>query len=67
MDQLSRKLSTKQLGLFPIIQKVSKVVYKLKIPSTWKSIYPIVNEPYLTSYIKPNNNHKGLIIELLLP
>jgi len=50
-DQPSKKLSTKQLGPFPIIQKVGKSAYELKIPSTWKSIHPIVNESYLTSYM----------------
>ena len=50
-DQPSKKLSTKQLGPFPIIQKVGKLAYELKIPSTWKSIHPIVNESYLTSYM----------------
>ena len=53
MDQPSKKLLTKQLGPFPIIQKISKVAYELKILSTWKSIHPIVNESYLTSYVKP--------------
>jgi len=36
MDQPSKKLSTKQLGPFPIIWKVGKSAYELKIPSTWK-------------------------------
>jgi len=49
--QPSKKLSAKQLGPFPIIRKVSKAAYELKIPSTWKSIYPVVNESYLTSYV----------------
>ena len=52
-DQPSKKLSTKRLGPFPIIQKVGKSAYELKIPSTWKSIHPVVNESYLTSYVKP--------------
>jgi len=38
---------------FPIIQKVGKLAYELKIPSTWKSIHPVVNESYLTSYVTP--------------
>ena len=33
-DQPSKKLSAKQLGLFPIIRKISKLAYELKIPST---------------------------------
>ena len=50
-DQPSKKLLTKWIGPFPIIQKVGRAAYKLKIPSTWKSIYPVVNESYLTSYV----------------
>ena len=53
MDQPSRKLLTKRLGPFPIIRKIGKSAYKLKIPITWKLIHPVVNELYLTSYIKP--------------
>jgi len=52
-DQPLRKLSTKQLGPFPIIRKIGRLAYKLKIPATWKSIHPVVNESYLMSYIKP--------------
>jgi len=53
IDQPSKKLSAKQLGLFSIIQKVSKLAYELKIPSTWKSIHPVINESYLISYVTP--------------
>ena len=49
--QPSKKLSAKRLGPFPIIWKVGKAAYELKIPSTWKSIHPVVNESYLTSYM----------------
>jgi len=49
--QPSKKLSAKRLGPFPIIQKVGKATYELKIPFTWKSIHPVVNELYLTSYV----------------
>jgi len=52
-DQPSRKLLTKQLGPFPIIRKIGRLAYELKIPTTWKSIHPVVNESYLMSYIKP--------------
>jgi len=41
------------LAWFPLIQKVSRASYKLKIPSTWKSIHPVVNKFYLTSYVTP--------------
>jgi len=34
-DQPSRKLLTKRLGPFPIIRKIGKSAYKLKIPTTW--------------------------------
>jgi len=53
MDQPSRKLSTKRLGPFPIVRKIGRSAYELKIPATWKSIHPVVNESYLMSYIKP--------------
>ena len=52
-NQLSKKLSAKWLGSFLIIQKVGKSAYELKIPFTWKSIHPVVNELYLTSYVTP--------------
>ena len=52
-DQPSKKLSAKQLGLFLIIQKIGKSAYELKIPSTWKSIHPVINKSYLTSYVTP--------------
>jgi len=52
-DQSSKKLSAKWLGLFSIIQKVGKLAYELKISSTWKSIHPVINESYLTSYVTP--------------
>ena len=51
IDQPLKKLLTKWLGPFLIIQKISKLAYKLKIPSIWKSIYPIINEFYFTSYM----------------
>jgi len=51
MDQPSKKLSAKQLGPFPIIRKVGRSAYELKIPPTWKFIHPIINESYLTSYV----------------
>jgi len=50
-DQPLKKLSAKRLGPFPIIWKVGKSAYELKIPPTWKSIHPVVNESYLTSYV----------------
>jgi len=53
MNQPSKKLSAKRLGPFPIIRKIGKSAYKLKIPSMWKSIYLVINESYLTSYVTP--------------
>jgi len=52
-NQPSKKLFTKRLGPFPIIRKIGKSAYELKIPSTWKSIHPVDNESYLTSYVTP--------------
>ena len=53
MNQPSKKLSAKRLGLFPIKWKIGKSAYELKIPSTWKSIHLVINESYLTSYVTP--------------
>ena len=50
MDQPLKKLATKRLSPFLIKQKVSRVLYKLKIPTMWKSIHPIINKSYLTPY-----------------
>ena len=59
-DQPSKKLSAKWLGPFPIIRKISKSAYELKIPSTWKSIHLVVNESYLTSYVTPTTFEQQL-------
>jgi len=53
ISQPSRKLLAKRLGPFPIIQKVEKSVYELKISLIWKSIHLVINKSYLTSYTSP--------------
>ena len=52
-DRLMKKLDNKQHGPFPIIRKVGESAYKLKLPATWKKIYPVFNEALLTTYIPP--------------
>jgi len=52
-QQPLKKLLAKRLGPFPIIRKIGKSAYELKIPSIWKSIHLVINESYLTSYVTP--------------
>jgi len=49
----SKKLSFKRVGPFPIIRKVGDVAYKLKIPSTWRNIHPVINRSALKPYLRP--------------
>ncbi|MBW0562726.1 hypothetical protein O181_102441 [Austropuccinia psidii MF-1] len=53
----TKKLSERWLGPFSILKKVSTHGYHLKLPSQWKSIYPVFHisllEPVKTSTI-PN-------------
>ena len=45
----SKKLASKREGPFEIIQVISPVAYKLRLPSTWK-IYDIFHASLLLSY-----------------
>jgi hypothetical protein len=45
-------MDNKQVGPFKILKKVSKVAYKLKLPTTWHH-HPTFNESILTSYTPP--------------
>jgi len=51
--QPTKKLSFKQAGPFPIVRKVGKAAYELKIPKMWKNLHPIINKSRLKSYIRP--------------
>ena len=48
-----KKLNNKCHGLFEVLEKISKSVYRLKLPATWK-IYNIFNEVLLTPHCTPS-------------
>jgi hypothetical protein len=45
-----KKLDDKRYGPFNVIEKVGKASYKLKLPATWKKVYPVFNEVLLTPF-----------------
>ncbi|MBW0485911.1 hypothetical protein O181_025626 [Austropuccinia psidii MF-1] len=59
--RLTKKLSERWLGPFPIFKKVRTHAYHLKLPSQWKSIQPVFHisllEPVKTSTI-PNRHQE---------
>jgi hypothetical protein len=50
----TKKLDDKRVGPFKILEKIGRSMYKLKLPSTWKSIHPVFNEVLLRPYIPAN-------------
>ena len=50
-DRPSKKLEDKRYGPFEIKRKVGQAAYELKLPRTWRSIWPVFNEMFLTPYI----------------
>jgi hypothetical protein len=52
-DRPLKNLDNKRYGPFEILQKISKAAYKLKLPCTWHSIWPVFNEIFLTPYKPP--------------
>ena len=45
-----KKLDHKHFGPFEILLKVGAAAYKLKLPHTWKTVWPIFNKVLLTPY-----------------
>jgi hypothetical protein len=43
-------LDHKHFGPFPIISKIGAAAYKLKLPHTWKTVWPVFNKVLLTPY-----------------
>ena len=43
----SSSLSTKKVGLYKILQKVSPLVYKLELPPSMSRIYPVISVIHL--------------------
>lgn len=50
----SKKLDNKCYGPFTITTKVGAATYKLQLPKTWKSIWPVFNKLLLTPYKSPH-------------
>ena len=52
-DRPTKKVDDKCYGPFTILSKHGESAYKLQLPATWMSIYPIFNECVLTPYSPP--------------
>jgi hypothetical protein len=52
-DRPLKKLGDKCSGPFTIISKIGAAAYKLKLPRTWKSVWPFFNKLLLTPYKPP--------------
>jgi len=48
-------LDHKCFGPFPIISKIGAAAYKLKLPHTWKTVWPVFNEILLIPYTPPQS------------
>jgi hypothetical protein len=48
-----KKLDDQRYGPFPVEQKIREVAYLLKLPATWKGIYPVINEGQWSLYTAP--------------
>jgi len=55
------KLSPRRYGPFKVVSQISKVTYKLELPSTWK-IYDIFHASLLTPY-KETDQHGPNFLE----
>jgi hypothetical protein len=49
-DRPMKKLNDKRYGPFDVIEKVGRASYKLRLPTTWKKVYPVFNEVLLTPF-----------------
>ena len=50
-DRPMKKLDDKRYGPFRIISKHGESAFKLSLPKTWKTIYPVFNECVLSPYV----------------
>jgi len=53
-DRPSKKLDDKRYGPFKIKRKVGQSAYELELLATWKGLYPVYNEVYLTKARPPS-------------
>jgi hypothetical protein len=49
-DQPTKKLDDRRYGPFIMANKVGEAAYLLWLPTTWKGIYPVINESHLMPY-----------------
>jgi hypothetical protein len=50
-DRPSKKLEDRRYGPFKILKKIGPSSFKLQMPRTWRNLYPVFNEIFLTPYI----------------
>ena len=62
-DHPTKKFDDKWYGPFVILSNHGESAYKLQLPKTWRSVYPIFNECVLTPYWIPIYN--GAILSTL--
>ena len=61
-DRPMKKLDDKCYGPFVIDHKVGSSAYWLRLPATWRKVYPVFNEALLTPYKEPqfpSQQHKS--------
>jgi hypothetical protein len=49
-DRPTKKLNDRRYGPFLVEQKIGEAAYLLRLPTTWKGIYPVINEGWLLPY-----------------
>ena len=49
-------MSFKRAGPFPVVKRIRSSVYEFKIPQTWKSLHPVINEFKLKPYHYPTRD-----------
>ena len=49
----SAKMEDKWFGPFEVLEKVGAAAYRLKIPRSWKKVYPVFNEVLLKPAVEP--------------
>jgi hypothetical protein len=55
-DRPTKKLDDRRYGPFLVEQRIGGAAYLLKLPETWKGIYPVINEEQLSPYTAPTSS-----------
>jgi hypothetical protein len=53
-------LDHKRFGPFLIISKIGAAAYKLKLPPTWKTVWPVFNKFLLIPYTPPQSKSQQI-------